>query len=241
MQQFRLGKQQAVVDLRNLKLSAILKIEQEPPAEYDFDAAHPGIPTPMFANDKYGCCVIAGRAHQTLRFEDAEQDKVLNITDSDVTAEYFLESGGQDSGLNMLTSIKTWRKRGWTAAGGNYKIRAFAAVNHTDHREVRATISSDIGIVLGVALPDNWQEATRTDPWTAWDYTSGQPNPENGHCIYIPAYNKKGPVCITWGGKLQMSWDFFDKYTDEAYAVVDAKNPAINIPALENFLASIGG
>jgi hypothetical protein len=30
----------------------------------------------MFANDYHGDCVIAGRAHQTLRFEDKEQNKM---------------------------------------------------------------------------------------------------------------------------------------------------------------------
>jgi hypothetical protein len=32
------------------------------------DTTHSGIPTPMFANDVLGDCVIAGRAHQALRF-----------------------------------------------------------------------------------------------------------------------------------------------------------------------------
>ena len=39
----------------------------------------------MFANDTYGCCVISGRAHQSLRFEDIEQSKVIDITDKDIT------------------------------------------------------------------------------------------------------------------------------------------------------------
>lgn len=235
----KLGKQQAVKDLRNLKISAILKTTEEPPEEYDFDVLNPGIPTPMFANDKYGCCVISGRGHQTLRFEGAEQKRILNITDEDITTEYFEESGGQDNGLNMLTSLREWRKRGWNAAGGQYKIKAFAEVNPRDHREVKTTIFSDIGIVLGVALPDNWQEATKTDPWTAWDYTDEKPSPYNGHCVFVPAYNKKGPICVTWGGRLQMSWDFFDKYTDEAYAVIDAKNAAIDFSIVEDFLRSL--
>jgi hypothetical protein len=42
----------------------------------------------MFGNDVHGDCVIAGRAHQTLRFEDIEQGSVLMITDKEVLKEY---------------------------------------------------------------------------------------------------------------------------------------------------------
>ncbi|MBI3877728.1 MAG: hypothetical protein HY300_17510, partial [Verrucomicrobia bacterium] len=65
---FKLGKASARQDERNLKLAAILKAPPPAPAAYDFDVKHPGIPTPMFANDAHGDCVIAARAHLTLRF-----------------------------------------------------------------------------------------------------------------------------------------------------------------------------
>src|SRR5206468_7523559 len=89
---FKLGKAKAKRDPRNLKLAAILRAPVTLPKEYDFDTQHRTVPTPMFANDTYGDCVIAGRAHQTLRFELIEQGKVLKIKDSDVTSEYFKES-----------------------------------------------------------------------------------------------------------------------------------------------------
>src|ERR1041384_4825755 len=73
---FKLGKAPAKKDKRNLKFATLLRAAAPalPPA-YDFDLTHPGIPTPMFGNDVHGDCVIAGRAHQTLRFEDIEQDR----------------------------------------------------------------------------------------------------------------------------------------------------------------------
>lgn len=92
---FKLGKAPANRDKRNLKFSTLLNhAEALPPTDYDFDLSHSGIPTPMFAKDKYGCCVISGRAHQTLRFEDMEEGSVLMIPDKDVIREYFLESVG---------------------------------------------------------------------------------------------------------------------------------------------------
>jgi hypothetical protein len=63
---FKLGKAPAKADRRNLRFAALLKAPVPAPKEYDFDLAHPGVPTPMFANDRYGDCVMVGRAHQTL-------------------------------------------------------------------------------------------------------------------------------------------------------------------------------
>ncbi len=66
----------------------------------------------MFANDVHGDCVIAARAHLTLRFEDIEQGSILMIKDQDVLKEYFKESGGADHGLNILDSLNEWAARG---------------------------------------------------------------------------------------------------------------------------------
>ena len=56
----------------------------------------------MFANDTYGCCVISGRAHQTLRFELIEQKAKIQITDKEVIAEYLKETGGVDASLVVV-------------------------------------------------------------------------------------------------------------------------------------------
>ena len=119
---FKLGKASVKKDKRNLMLATLLKAGPVLPASYDFDTTHPHIATPMFGNDTLGDCVMAGRAHQTLRFEDIEQNKVITITDKDVTREYFKETGGGDTGLVVLNSLKLWRSKGWKAGKKTYKI-----------------------------------------------------------------------------------------------------------------------
>ena len=71
--QFKLGKTPAKRDARNLQLKAILRRTVTLPAEYDLDAKHTGVPTPVYGNNQWGCCVIAGRAHQTLRWGAKQQ------------------------------------------------------------------------------------------------------------------------------------------------------------------------
>jgi len=218
----RFGKEPAKRDPRNLQLAWILKEKPKLPDEYDFDVQHHGIPTPIFGNDVHGDCVIAGRAHQTLRFEDLEQDRVLPITDRDVLIEWHKENGNTGNGLVVLDSLKLWRKRGWKAAGKNYKIRYFAEIGRTVHDEVKSTVFADVGCGLGLTLPDSaLPEFHAGKPWVQ---TTDTGNPKSGHYVYVPGYTTTGPVCVTWGRKQQMSWAFFEKYCDEAYAIFDARD-----------------
>ena len=126
---FKLGKAAAKRDRRNLKFATLLRAAPTLPSAYDFDTGHPGIPTPMFANDAKGDCVIAGRGHQTLRFEDIEQGSVLMITDQEILKEYFKETGGPDTGLVVLDSLNLWRHKGWKVGTHTYRILAFSEVD----------------------------------------------------------------------------------------------------------------
>ncbi|HUW53014.1 MAG TPA: hypothetical protein VMV99_06325 [Rhodanobacter sp.] len=219
----RFGKRKAKRDDRNLMLAALLKAPPALSAEYDFDVAHHGIPTPMFGNAEYGDCVIAGRAHQTLRFEKAEQNKLIAISDNDVLHEYFGETGGTDSGLVVLDSLKEWRSKGRLAAKRRYTIKAFAQIDQARRSEVKRAVFMDIGVGLGSTLPNAaLTQFYAGKPWAVVSGKAGRPNPHNGHYVYVPGYTKSGPVCVTWGRKQQMTWPFLIKYCDEAYAIIDA-------------------
>ena len=244
---FQLGKAPAKTDARNFKLAALLKVPPPVPPQFDFDLLHPGIPTPMFANDVHGDCVIAARAHLTLRFEDIEQGSVVMITDQAVLKEYFKETGGPDTGLNILDSLNEWRKQGWrpTPQKKTYKIHAFAQVTPKNHNEVKAAVYLLDAAYVGLALPQSAQAQIQAGQ--VWDVVGGSgsaPNSWGGHCVITPGYNPTGPVCVTWGRKQQMTWAFFDKYCDEAYALVDEVDtkkgkPGIDVQKLMDLLNSL--
>ncbi len=223
---YKLGKAPAKKDKRNLKFATLVRAAAPAlPSSYDFDTTHPGIPTPMFANDTYGDCVIAGRAHQTLRFEDIEQGSVLMIKDKEVLKEYLKETGGVDSGLIVLDSLNEWRQKGWKLGKHTYRIQAFAEVDFAAHDELRQAIFADVGVGVGLQLPNSAKLQIHTGQ--PWDVTSGpdaEPGSWGGHYVYVPGYTPSGPVCVTWGRKQQMTWAWLDKYCDEAYAIFDAHN-----------------
>lgn len=242
---FKFGKAPAKRDNRNLMLASILRAPVTLPREYDFDVQHHGIPTPMFGNDVYSDCVMAGRAHQTLRFEDVEQGVIINVSDKDVLREYMKETGGADSGLILLDSLKLWRSRGWIAAKRNYKIKVFAQVDQQNSTEIKRTIFSDIGVGLGLLLSQSAIDQFHAGKaWAVVTGPYGKPNRRMGHYVYVPGYTTSGPVCVTWGRKQQMTWDFLAKHCDEAYAIIDAvdtpkKKRAFNEMKIRTFLRNL--
>ena len=223
--QFKLGKAPAKRDARNLQLKAILRRKVALPVAHDCDSKHEGIPTPVYGNNVWGCCVIAGRAHQTLRFELAEQKRVLRVTEKEVVDEYLTQSGGEDSGLITLDSLRLWRKQGWKASRKRYFIRAFSEIDRTNVTEVKTAIVMNLGVGIGLRLPLSAQrELDDRKPWGTTTGRGSRANSWGGHYVYVCGYTKLGPTCVTWGAKQQMSWAFFAAYCDEAYAMIDALN-----------------
>jgi len=231
MNRYRLGKKTAKIDPRTIRLKAVLKALPPIPEIYLIDTnLSQQVPIPMFANDRYGDCVIAGRAHQTLRFECKEQLQCIPITDDEVLNEYWDEgcilrrwfpSIKPDRGLILLDSLKSWRNNGWTAGGKAYNIYAFAALDPADHLDLKATVYLLGGGNVGIQVPSSvWEQFNNNQPW---DVVPGS-SIEGGHCILINGYNLVGPMCITWAKQVQMTWKFWDAYTDEAFAIVDNRN-----------------
>jgi hypothetical protein len=105
----------------------------------------------------------------------------------------------------------------------NYKIKAFSELNLANHNEIKQAIVLDIGVGLGLGLPVSAQRQFETgNPWDVVRGPNGAVKSWGGHYVFVSGYTPLGPVCVTWGRKQQLTWKFFDKYCDEAFAIIDA-------------------
>jgi len=198
----------------------------------------------MYANDRYGDCVIAARAHQTLRFEKYEQGVQPEITDQEVIDAYFAETGGADSGLYLLNSLKVWRNKGFPIGGKDYTIYAFASVGWKDHEEVKHCIHLLGGVNFGMLVYKKDMEQFKNGD--IWHLTETPGSLQGGHGVYLCAYayDEDGITCMTWGKRQKMTWDFWDARVDEAYGIVDNRddwleNSPVDVEKLDEYLDEI--
>jgi len=125
-----------------------------------------------------------------------------------------------DAGCDMLSVLKYWRSTGLD----DHKVVGFAALDLKNRVQAENAVLLTGSIYIGVALPEFAVDGDMlTTPWVVppgGPVGDAAPNPANGHCIPAVAYDADGLTVVTWGESKSMSWEFYDAYADEAFAVV---------------------
>lgn len=218
---YKLGKRPPVVDSRTLRFGNYLTAAlPAPPASVDYGSK---VPTwPMYYNDEYGDCTCAAAGHM-IQAWTANASTEVSPPESSVLKfyEHFVGTPPPpDEGCDMLSVLKYWRSAGLDA----HKVTGFAALDLKNTTQAKSAVSITGGIYIGVALPNFATTGDMlTTPWVVppgGPVGDAAPNQANGHCIPAVAYDAAGLTVVTWGESKSMSWEFYDAYADEAFAVV---------------------
>ena len=62
--------------------------------------------------------------------------------------------------------------------------------------------------------------AQKQDVWTVTKGPNAQVGSWGGHCVCAVAFDSKTITVVTWGQLKKMTWQFWNEYCDEAYAVL---------------------
>lgn len=221
MQPFKLGKKPPVFDKRTLRLGSYLTTKLAPPPPM-VNWAKPVSNWGMMGNDAYGDCTCAAAGHMIMEWTADNEDEVV-VPDKNIIAFYnHFAHGNPDAGANMLDVLKFWRQQGLDT----HKIQAFVSLEPQNNGEAQDAINLFGNCYIGLALPD-FAVAPGTDfsknPWVVppqGPIDNAAPNTNNGHCVPAVAYDQRNLYVVTWGIIKSMSWQFYDAYADEAYAVL---------------------
>lgn len=171
-------------------------------------------------NEKIEDCTCAAAGHFVMTWS-ANTGKLVRPKNEVILETYRAltgynpQTGKNDTGVTLLEVLKYWRK--YFIDG--HRIFAFAKVNHKNPREVMQTIYLFGGCYAGLDLPAS---AKKEEVWkvpSQGPVGEGAPGSWSGHCVLIIGYNSKGLQIITWGKEKTMTWEFFETYCEEAYAV----------------------
>lgn len=215
----KLGKKPPKHDPRTLRMANYLGvIVPPPPAERHWSKkADPNFG--MMLNDQLGDCTCAAIGH-AIQVWTANTSIEVTPPDSDILQAYETFCGydpkdpSTDQGGVELDVLKGWRATGV----GGHKIDGFVALEPKNHMHVRAAIDMFGVAYSGVALP---LTAQNQKVWSVIKHTQdANPGSWGGHAISCIDYDASGIWCITWGELKKMTWQFWDAYMDESYAVL---------------------
>lgn len=238
------GKPKAIKDPRSFKVTDYLTIPQlQIPVAHDWTTVKKN-EWDVFGNDNINNCTCAAAGHMincwtansSAEFEISEE-AILNTYIA--LSKYDPITHKNDDGVYMLDALKYWRKNGID----QHRIRVFATVPHDRREVVKASIYLFGGIYVGLQLPKSIENQE------IWEVKPGGLKGDNepwswgGHAVAILAYDEEYLTCITLGREQKMTWDFWETYNDEAYAIITQdfmngdKNPlGFSLEAMEHDL-----
>jgi hypothetical protein len=215
----RLGKLPARSDVRTLSLARYVdrSVLPEPPARLDLAA--PVGDWPMYGNDRLGDCTTAAAGHMIEAWTAAAAGRPVEISERAVVDAFeavkVVDPATGEEGAIELDVLRFWR----TAGIGEHRIGAFARVSVADHMLVRTAASLFGGVYIGLQLPLTAQEQSVWD-WSGRLDGPASPGSWGGHAVDVVGYDDGGLTVVTWGTLQRLTWPFWDRYCDEAYALL---------------------
>jgi hypothetical protein len=233
---FRLGKKPARAGAVRLRLASYTNTAALPPlpARFGHDGTIATDAWGMLANDRYGDCVFAGAAHETMLLV-GEAGGTVTFTDANVLADYAAVTGfdpakpDTDQGSDMQAAAAYRRKTGIVDAHGDrHKIAAYLALEpgNLQHLFLASYLFGAVGI--GLQLPAS--VLLQTEQGLAWDVVADT-TIEGGHYVPLVGRQADGLHVVSWGAIQRMTEAFLTQYCDEAVAYVsqecllDQKSP----------------
>lgn len=216
----KLGKKPSRPDSVAMKLAAYIPATQLPTPPKVFGHTELVTDFGMLGNDRYGDCVFAGAAHETMMW-GAMAGKSISFSDSVVLKDYGKVTGfnpndpGTDQGTDMQAAASFRRKSGIHDTKRKlHKIIAYLAIRKTDLDEHFAAAYLFGAIGIGIQFPD--YAMNQFDSGEPWDYSPGG-KIEGGHYVPFAGRAANGNVqVITWGRVQEMTPKFFKHYNDES-------------------------
>jgi hypothetical protein len=224
---YKLGKRPARPGAIRLKLGAYLNAAALPPLPAVFGHQDLIAAWPMFANDRYGDCVFAGAAHETMLL-NREAGRAVDFTDGNVLSDYTAVTGfnannpSTDNGTDMQAAAAYRQKTGIIdARGDRHTVAAYLALAPGNVADLYCASYLFGAVGIGLELPVSALDQTATG--APWDVVVGAAV-EGGH--YVPLVGRRADgllAVVSWGALQPMTEAFLARYCDEAVAYVSTE------------------
>ena len=234
----KLGKKPAVYDPRTLKYRAFRTTPfPKPPLTLDYSKGVEDWGMDLNGPNHYkhgvpgaglGDCVPAAAAHGEEVWTLNAGGSLVKVPNGAVLKKYEAWGGyipgdpNTDNGCVILQALKGWIKSGFNLHPALYAFVALHEIGNSSQMTMDIEMIKEAmwlfgGVDIGIQLPLAWQTAKVWDVGPAND-PNYERNSWGGHSIWFVGYNATGPVAITWGSLVQITWAAVTAYVDEGYA-----------------------
>ena len=232
---FETGKQPKRTDYRTLHLARYQTSLRPPPPDIHNESLIQAADWEMLGNDTVGDCTCAAAGHAEMLWRRLADEPARAPDVQGILGAYSAISGykpgdqATDKGADLLSVLKYWRNTG--IAG--MKIQAFAEVAPSDEVLVKQAISlfglAYVGLQLPCAAMPLKRAVVPFNTRRHWYDPATWQNPFNGHCVIYAGYDADGPIAVTWGTTVAVSWQFHKAYCDELYAIIPPTDLAASL------------
>lgn len=255
-QTVRLGRLTPKARPQTLRLEAfvdLVKTVPKPSVDW-YTKARESI-TRMYLNDRYGCCVFSGKAHNlgvwSANDPDSAEGKTVLCTDQEISDQYFAYTGGRDDGAVIFQVLDYMVSKGFLASGKRYKLSGYVSADWRSKELTQVGIDLFGGGCIGVMLPQAWSSDA------VWDVTNtrivgGHDVSPVGYGANVLGTTADGVVVSSWGRLYLITWRAWTStnWLDELFFCVpeflwtglDQRAPSgVDFGKLKEALKMIGG
>jgi hypothetical protein len=174
----------------------------------------------MMMNDQLGDCTCAAVGH-AIQAWTARNNREIVIPDAEIVALYSAVGGyvpgdeSTDNGAVEADVLDYWMHTG--IAG--HKLDSYAVIETRSRYQMQLAMYLFGDAYTGIDLPLSAQDQ---DIWSVVHGPDAEPGSWGGHAVPVLGYDQNTLTCITWGKPLKMTWAFWLRYGDEAYAPLSA-------------------
>lgn len=201
----------------------------------------------MFKNDVIGDCTCAAIAHMLMCWT-SQFGETIEPTEEDVVRAYSAlsgynpKTGENDNGACMTDVMEYWQ----TVGIAGHKIDGWVSVDPSNIEMVKLAIYLFGAVNPGIQMP--YSAIEQFNDKKNWHVVHKDGGIAGGHSVPYFGYGREGTTGVTWGRRQPTSWEFWNKYVDEAYSVLsldwlDKNQEApnhLNLKALRADLKALG-
>jgi hypothetical protein len=169
---------------------------------------------------------------------NAERYQAVDFTDAAVLSDYAAvtgfdpATGAGDNGTDVREALNYRRKSGIVDAAGNrHKIAAYVAIEPGHWQHLKEAVYLFSAVAMGFEFPASAMD--QFDAGRHWSIVSGS-SIEGGHYVPAVAFRDGRVTCVTWGRVQEATRGFWQKYTDECYALL-SEEMLLDGKSLEGF------